>query len=36
MSKKMEKSQTINGLMKLSMVLIKDAELFEAYSKIWG
>lgn len=30
----MEKSQTINGLMKLSMVLIKDAELFEAYSKI--
>lgn len=30
----MEKSQTINGLMKLSMILIKDAELFEAYSKI--
>lgn len=30
----MEKSQTINGLMKLSMVLIKDAELFKAYSKI--
>lgn len=30
----MEKSQTINGLMKLSMVLIKNAELFEAYSKI--
>ena len=29
----MEKSQTINGLMKVSMVLIKDAELFQAYSK---